>query len=348
MKTVCAALIVKNEGKILARCLRSIKAHIDYWVIIDTGSTDDTKEVIRRELSGVRGELYERPWINFGHNRSELMGMAKGKSNYILLIDADMVLNVSDSSFRSRLFLDSYLIKYEGKVDYKQKMLVNGRHDWVYTGVTHEYVHSDSDKRSEYFNEISLTHFCDGDRHGRKLQEDIQLLEAGLTFDPENARYMFYLANSYRDLKMFDKAIEFYDKRVTKEGWDQEIYYSLYQKAICLARSQKAFPIVEFLIANRQRSSRLEALYEVVRSFRLNSFFREGYELGKNSLELPYPSDTLFVDKEIHEWKFYDEFSICAFYAGDKAAAKRCIDLAMAKCGETDRKRIEKNSSFLN
>lgn len=348
MKTLCATLIVKNEGKVLARCLRSIKAHIDYWVIIDTGSTDDTKEVIRRELSGVRGELYERPWVNFGHNRNELMSIAKGKSDYILLIDADMTLNVSDSSFRSRLFLDSYLIKYEGEVDYKQKMLINGRHDWAYTGVTHEYVHSDSDKRSEYFNEISLTHFCDGDRRGRKLQEDIQLLEAGLTFDPENVRYMFYLANSYRDVKMFDKAIEFYDKRVTKGGWGEEIYYSLYQKAICLARSQKAFPIVEFLIANRQRSSRLEALYEVVRSFRLNSFFREGYELGKNSLELPYPSDTLFVDKEIHEWKFYDEFSICAFYAGDKAASKRYMSLAMAKCDEKDRERIEKNSLFLN
>lgn len=339
--------MVKNEGKVLARCLESIKEHIDYWVIVDTGSTDNTKEVIKEQLSDVKGELYERPWVNFGHNRTELMELAKGKADYLLLVDADMTLNVHDSCFRSRLFLDSYLIKYEGTIDYGQKMLVNGKHDWKYTGVTHEYISSDSDKNSDYLNEISLTHFCDGARRGKKITEDIILLEEGLSADPNNERYVFYLANSYRDVGQFEKAIEFYEKRATMGKWDQEVYYSLYQKAICLARSQKVFPIMEFLIAHRYRPTRLEALYEVIRSFRLNSFYREGYEIGKGLLALPYPSDNLFVDKEIHSWKFYDEFSLCAYYSKDLDLARKYMNIALERCDEHSKNRIKNNLSFL-
>ena len=70
MKTVCAALIVKNESKVIERCLNSIKDFIDYWVICDTGSTDDTKSIINSELSGISGELHEVEWVSFGHNRT--------------------------------------------------------------------------------------------------------------------------------------------------------------------------------------------------------------------------------------------------------------------------------------
>ena len=92
MKTICAALIVKNESKVVKRCLSSIKNYIDYWVVCDTGSTDDTKSIVSSELSEIPGELHQVPWINFGHNRTQLLQLCKGKADYLLLIDADEIL----------------------------------------------------------------------------------------------------------------------------------------------------------------------------------------------------------------------------------------------------------------
>ena len=93
--TVCLNMIVKNEAGVIRRCLDSVRPFIHHWVIVDTGSTDGTQKLIREYLADVPGELHERPWKNFGHNRSEALALARGKSDYILVIDADEELVAS-------------------------------------------------------------------------------------------------------------------------------------------------------------------------------------------------------------------------------------------------------------
>ena len=91
MATVCLSMIVKNETKILHECLDSVHPHIDYWVIVDTGSTDGTQDYIRNYFAekGIPGELIERPWVDFGHNRTEALDLCVGKGDYAWMIDAD-------------------------------------------------------------------------------------------------------------------------------------------------------------------------------------------------------------------------------------------------------------------
>src|SRR5436190_21012115 len=105
--SICLCMIVKNEANVLARCLASCRELIDYWVICDTGSTDGTQELIRHELAGTPGELHEHEWVDFGHNRSELMKLARGKADYLLLIDADMT--VVQEQALPKLRADSYM-----------------------------------------------------------------------------------------------------------------------------------------------------------------------------------------------------------------------------------------------
>ena len=78
-QTICLNMIVKDEKDVICRCLASVKPVIDYWVIVDTGSSDGTQEIIRAFMKEIPGELHERPWINFGHNRNEALELAKGK-----------------------------------------------------------------------------------------------------------------------------------------------------------------------------------------------------------------------------------------------------------------------------
>src|SRR6185369_10946241 len=75
---ICLNMIVKNEVKVLPRLIRSVKDYIDYYVIVDTGSTDETIALIKREMSacGIEGEVHERPWVNFGVNRQQALELA--------------------------------------------------------------------------------------------------------------------------------------------------------------------------------------------------------------------------------------------------------------------------------
>ena len=79
-RTICLCMIVKNEVTVIERCLRSVMGFIDRWVIVDTGSSDGTQALVRETLQAIPGELHERPWQDFGHNRSEALRLARGRS----------------------------------------------------------------------------------------------------------------------------------------------------------------------------------------------------------------------------------------------------------------------------
>ena len=89
---LCLNMIVKNEAPVIRRCIDSVRPIIDRWVIVDTGSTDGTQDIIREHLLDLPGELHERPWRDFAHNRSEALELARAQSDYTLIIDADDTL----------------------------------------------------------------------------------------------------------------------------------------------------------------------------------------------------------------------------------------------------------------
>ena len=81
MTSICLNMIVRNEAKVICRALDSVMELIDYWVICDTGSTDDTPAIIKSYFQErkIPGELHSQAWINFGHNRNEALKLARGK-----------------------------------------------------------------------------------------------------------------------------------------------------------------------------------------------------------------------------------------------------------------------------
>src|SRR3954470_18971390 len=94
--TVCLNMIVKDEAHVIRRCLDSVRPLIDSWVIVDTGSTDGTQDVIREHLGDLPGTLMERPWVDFAHNRTEALDYARGAADYTFVIDADEVLELDE------------------------------------------------------------------------------------------------------------------------------------------------------------------------------------------------------------------------------------------------------------
>ena len=226
-------MIVKNESKIIKRCLESVKDQIDYYVIEDTGSTDGTQKIIKDYFDkyNIKGEIHNNKWVNFGYNRTSALKLAKNKADYILLIDADMTLQVNDKEFKDKLELDMYTIKQQNEsMMYYNVRVVKGDLDYEYIGVTHEYIDcKKKDYRCKKLDTIMMPDNADGSNRDNKYKRDIDLLHTALRDKHISVglkqRYVFYLSQSYRDLKKLDKAINYYKMRVVLGGWEEEVFY---------------------------------------------------------------------------------------------------------------------------
>ncbi len=143
---LCLNMIVRNEAHIVHEVLNAVAPYISWWVIVDTGSTDGTQGVIKDHMAAldIPGELHERPWRNFGHNRSEALAIAQGRGDYIWVMDADDAL-VGAPDF-SRLSADVYDMRVRDSmtrnIHWRRQLYRDGM-PWYYVGVVHEYSHCD-------------------------------------------------------------------------------------------------------------------------------------------------------------------------------------------------------------
>ncbi len=144
---ICLNMIVKDETAVLDRLFRSVQNHINYWVIVDTGSSDGTQQFIRDWFAkaGIQGELHERPWVNFGHNRQQALelAVASGHADWLLFIDADEELFVTEPGILNTLEagMNYRIEKKHGEISYYLPALVNTREAiWRWQAPVHEYL----------------------------------------------------------------------------------------------------------------------------------------------------------------------------------------------------------------
>ena len=86
-------MIVKNSGEILRNCLKENKKYIDHWTILDTGSSDNTKQIIEDELSSIPGNLYSEPFIDFATSRNRSLELSSKSCKYTIILDDSYILH---------------------------------------------------------------------------------------------------------------------------------------------------------------------------------------------------------------------------------------------------------------
>jgi glycosyltransferase involved in cell wall biosynthesis len=351
---ICLNMIVKNEAHIIQRCLDSALPWIDSWIIVDTGSTDGTQEFVRRHLARVPGELHERPWQNFGKNRTEALELARPTADYLLFLDADDVLTVADGTPRPELGAGGHYMRVEvgASTSFSRVNLVSTRLPWRWEGAVHEVVTCPEPHQIEHLEGWTIRSLADSARNrdpAGKFLRDAAMLEAAVAEDPTHTRNVFYLAQSYRDAGELERAIEWYERRITLGGWEEEVWYSRFQIAVLHERRgnwQMALP--GYLAAFQYRPARLEPLCELARHYRVAGEHALAHLFAAAALDRPAPNDILFLDDSVYAWRALDEYAISAYWVGKYEESLRANErlLDEGKLPAAERARIEKNRAF--
>lgn len=237
MITVSLCMIVKNEEAVIGRCLKSIADLVDEVIIVDTGSTDNTKAI-----AGTFTEhIYDFKWIDdFAAARNT--AFAKASMDYLLWLDADDVIEAEDRGKFAALknTLDSkvdavsmiYKLAFDdyGNVSssVRRNRLVKRERKFRWIGAVHEYLEVGG---QIYHSDVAVTHrslYHDSDRN-IKIYE--KRLAGGEKFSP---RDLYYFANELLDHQQYKRAASYYKKFLdTGQGWVEDNISSCGKLADC-------------------------------------------------------------------------------------------------------------------
>jgi len=328
MVSLCLSMIVKNEEKIIERMLSSVAPILDSFCICDTGSTDDTKEVIKRFFKDkdIPGAVFEHPFQNFQYNRNVALQLSlKMNPTHILVMDADMVLEIGDGFDKTKDLSKADVLMIQQGTEhffYKNARIFKASPSIRYIGFTHEYVSYPSESAVHTFDPkvLFIRDYGDGGSKSDKFERDQKLLESELEKNKTNERSWFYLANTYNNQGNKEKAIEAYTQRIGLGGWAQEIWYSYYQRGLArIHLHQDGEGIRDLLEAYQTDPNRIESLFHLIHYYRNHSKSHLAfllYELVKKKAKDMSTYDGLFLENDIYLYRLEYEYTIFAFYVG--------------------------------
>jgi glycosyltransferase involved in cell wall biosynthesis len=363
-KTIGLSMIVKNETHVIRRCLDSVLPLLDYALVSDTGSTDGTQEMIRSYLAdkSIPGEVIERPWRNFAHNRTEALEALRRVDwvDYVLVIDADEVLvfeeGFSPSEFKAALRDDLYdLTTRYGTNVYLRPQIFSNRLPFLYKSALHEYLEAPKGITRSIAKGLFNRPTPDGARSKDKdkFVKDVATLRAAIAVETDSfllSRYRFYLAQSLRDAGQFEEALTEYLNRSRMGYWIEEVFMSLYQAGRMMERLERPTDetVAMYLKAHDALGNRAEALQAAARVLRKAKRYEEARYFAKAGLALTPSPHALFLDSTTYDYGLLDEWQISAYWTGRYRESLEVGErlLREAKFPESQRQRIEANVRF--
>ena len=323
-KTVCLNMVVRNSSHFVKNCLHSVKPFIDYWVIVDAGSPNWTKKFVQGLLKDIPGEYHEVSWKGFEETYNEAFQLCKGKADYVLFMSSDDWLEYEPSFQLPHLSQDVYCI---GCVNWQKKeekalrrKLIKASLPWRWKNDLGEYLSCDKPCTSSVLEGILCVKGLDFPQIGASWEQNIDMLTRILTKDPENARAVLYLAESYRKGGKYEQAFEMYNKRILMGQEEQEVFWAMFRLATL--QRELSYPVdtvIDSLIrAHRYRPYRIEPVYELAHLYNQQGRYQLAYECITSRALMPKPAeeDILGLIKWQEEYGLLFEFSLCSFYVG--------------------------------
>jgi len=351
-KTICLNMIVKNEEHIIESTLTNIlqNMQIDYWVISDTGSTDNTMNIIRKFFSdnNISGELFQDEWVNFGYNRTKALEYAYNKTDYLFIFDADDLIE-------GKIILpipfdkDIYRLQFGNPVVFHRPILISNRMKWEYKGVLHEYLsHIDPIKSDVFHNGDFFIHprtMGNRSKNPNKYLDDALILEKG--YENENIdiglknRYSYYCAQSYQNIENMEKAIEWYENTLTLDFSPQYKYCACIKAGECYSHLKNYTNAIKLWGKSYSYDNeRIEGIVNIMEyyynnglHFMVSALYNKFKHINIDKIQV---HNKIFLDFTKYNYIHYFG-SISGFYCGEhKSAYEACKYLLLHDWKFTD------------
>jgi hypothetical protein len=353
-------MIVKDEARSIGATIASVRPFVDRFVILDTGSTDGTPEIAREAFGEAPGEVIAGPFVDFATTRNRALDLAGLRSTFTLMLSGDETLagGAFLRSFceehRDAEGLDhgAYHLRVRmGDLVYDSARLARASAGWRYEGVTHEVLrHADRVAPTIRVPEALLDHDTahrDPEQQRRRWQLDRKLLVAEHRRRPDDARTLFYLAQTLDCLGDRAGALGAYDRRAAMKGWPEEVFVSLLRAARAAEALRRPWPEVQqrYLDAHVHSPHRAEPLFQLAWHYHERKEWPLAYLFARRGAEIPLPaSATLFLEPDIYLDKLPDLLATAAYYVGDFAAGEAALRHLLAR--RPDDPRLLRNLAF--
>jgi glycosyltransferase involved in cell wall biosynthesis len=353
--------ICKDESHVIERMLNSSKSITDLIVVVDTGSTDNTIELIKRfgENNNIPTYVFQRPFDTFNNSRNHAMQMAKNvvseldwnpSETWTYWFDCDEQMLVDSNFDKNQFNKDLFMINARiGKMVYTRNTFCRvsklvDELEWI--GPVHEFITS---KTQNITSGLAQNLMIDVSMDGASWQGDISKkyldhahkLEAYIAADRKDPRWIFYTAQSYHDsasmkdnneenTERLRRSMKYYKERVKRnDGYAEENYYAQYRIGTIMRILEEPWNLthMELLKAYSMDPLRGESIKVIIDYYLQIGDWNMAYlysKFAKSNFhgKNPYPTRLLFVDEAIYIWKFAEAHAASCYYTGRMQEAK--------------------------
>jgi len=333
-------IMVKNGGHQFEQMLLDNMSIFDRWTILDTGSTDETINIINRVLVGKKkGQLFQEPFINFRDSRNRCLELAGKNCKFITMLDDTYVIEGNLRTFLNEVRGDqrsnsfTLYIKSDDTI-YGSNRIIKSESELRYVHRIHEVITDKNNINIVIPKEVSLINDRRFDYMEKRTMErkqlDLKLLYEEVDENPHDPRAYYYLAQTYNLLEDYEKAFYYFTKRVefSNSGFNQERVDALFESArIANFKLNKSWSECEELYNKCYKAdeSRPEALYFIGIHYYLENNFRKAFGYFKKAFEIGFPIHCQYSLKPTLSYHFLPKFlcKIC-YELNEYELGKQC------------------------
>jgi len=339
--TISLCIIVRNEESTIGRCLDSVKDICDEIIIVDTGSTDRTKEIVEKYTD----RIFDFTWIDdFAAARN--FAFSQATMEYILWLDADDIIAASDQEkfLKLKKNLDPitdvvsmpYLYAFDqfGAVSFsfRRNRLVRRDKNFRWIGAVHEYLEVSGHVLN---SDICVTHkrIANGNSD-RNLKIFERRKGKGESFSP---RDLYYYANELFDHQLYSRAIEVYQEYLmTGQGWIEDKISACGKLADCFQKSGEKEKQLEYIYKSFEYASpRAEFCCRLGLYFLNAKQYEQGVFWYKLAAQIEKPINSSgFMIEACWTWLPHLQLCVCYDRLGKHELAYEHNEIARKYCPE--------------